>query len=186
LQATALIVKLIRELAKSNGIDLLVCAIHGYPHEVSDDGELCKLISEDICGGEVPIVLAVVGNEGFPGSSWWKETEEGLKDYRTIFADYADLADTKASGEPLRHLISSNCRPEPWKQAAIAWSKPLSANKEIPRNPVHDQVSWILEGLAGLRKEDADELARKWLERSPLVRRWATDMFRPGVTPLRV
>jgi hypothetical protein len=137
--------KLIRDLAHSGGIDLLVFVVRGGPGVTSSTVRNCELFYEAICRKEVPIVVVITGLEYEQDMDvWWKRNEQAFRGYGMVFHGHACITAIRGkkifgrtsapkeydrSKKTLEDLISTRM-PWVWSRAPWRMSPAVEANQE--------------------------------------------------------
>ncbi|KIJ05125.1 hypothetical protein PAXINDRAFT_103900 [Paxillus involutus ATCC 200175] len=141
-QAEAHLTKLLQQLIKADGVQLLIYCVRGS-RVTSALLRNYRIFYTAICRKKAPVVIVVTGLENYEGSmdEWWTVNEKELKRHQMRFQDHAcvtTLAGPKTT-DPLvlQHcdesrkivcdLIRKNCRPvecvtnkEGWRKKAFA------------------------------------------------------------------
>jgi hypothetical protein len=186
LRAVAGAFKLIRDLAHSGGIDLLVFVVRGGPGVMSSTVRNYELFYKAICRKEVPIVVVITGLEYEQDmDDWWKRNEQVFRDHGMVFHGHGCITAIKGKKIPgghllqkeydrsrktLEDLISTHCqRNAPWTQDADAWFQftlgymmnSLKSFFSAPRATRQRQVRDAFVEYAGLQGGDAKRIAAR-------------------------
>ncbi|KAF9227137.1 hypothetical protein BS17DRAFT_673850, partial [Gyrodon lividus] len=129
--------QLLRDLAKTSGIDLLVYCVRGTRVR---SALLCNyhIFHSAICRKKVPIAIVVTGLENQEGSmeSWWLENEKEFSTLKMHFDNHACVTTAtldapsatfesrlRESRAAVINLISTTCRSQQWKPAERSWTE---------------------------------------------------------------
>jgi hypothetical protein len=183
----AMLFKLIRALAGSDGIDFLVMTVRVPASPTGFTLKNYELFHKIFCQGRVPVLFVATGLEyENPMEGWWERNRQVFEARGMVFSGHACVTATKgkrprtggyllqneydSSRETLRNAISSLCRRnEPWKEDADAWfqftlghlRKSLTAFFDVSQAGRQKLMTDALMEHAGLQKEDAKIVAVK-------------------------
>jgi hypothetical protein len=185
-QAVAILFKLIRCLADSDGIDFLVMVIK--PEIKERTVKNYELVFKYLCQGEVPVVIVITGLEHEPTmDAWWKRNEKEFSNLGMTFKGYACVTATMGketrsgyslqseydlSKTTLERLISSRCQEnKPWRREAHLWfqaagrSRPWTVSTLLGffsiRTTPQARMTKALQQHAGLNEGDAKVIAQR-------------------------
>jgi GTP-binding protein EngB required for normal cell division len=144
--------QLLRDLAKTSGIDLLVYCVRGTRVRSALLSNY-DLFYSAICRKKVPIAIVVTGLENQEGSmeSWWEQNQHEFSALKMHFDNHACVT-TVTPLEPLTqnttlggrlgeskvaviNLITTTCRAQKWKPAERSWIETASSDIRAMLSP---------------------------------------------------
>jgi hypothetical protein len=186
-QAVAILFKLIRSLADSDGIDFLVMVVK--PEAIKERTvKNYELVVKCLCQKQVPVVIVITGLEHEATmDDWWTRNEGQFLSHRMTFEGHACISTTKGKETPsgyllqseydqskktLERLISSRCREnKPWRRKADLWFQDADTSNSWKDNSFFDlfrirttpqtRMTEALQQHADLQKGDAKVIAQR-------------------------
>ena len=134
-KAEAYLKRLLHDLAKTSGIDLLVYCVRGTRVRSALLTNY-HLFYSAICRKKVPIAIAITGLENQEGNmdTWWLKNEKQFSALQMRFDNYACVTTLQSSTEnamleerrrvskrALIKMITSTCRTEQWMPSERSW-----------------------------------------------------------------
>lgn len=135
-KAEAYLKLLLRDLAKANGIDLLIYCVRGTRVRSALLTNY-HLFYSAICRKKVPIAIVITGLENQEGNmdTWWLKNERQFSALQMYFDNYACVTTLRSSMEnatlverrniskaAVIRMIASTCRTEQWMPAERSWA----------------------------------------------------------------
>ena len=135
-KAEAYLKRLLRDLAKTSGIDLLVYCVRGTRVRSALLTNY-HLFYSAICRKKVPIAIVITGLENQEGNmdTWWLKNEKQFSTLQMRFDNYACVTTLKSSTEnatleerrmiskrAVVKMITSTCRTEQWMPGERSWT----------------------------------------------------------------
>ena len=160
-KAEAYLKQLLHELAKNNGVDLLVYCVRGTRVRSALLTNY-HIFYSAICRKKVPIVIVITGLENQEGNmeTWWYNNELQFSSLKMFFESHACVTTLESSIEnailkerrevskaAVTKMITSTCRAQQWKPPERSWVE--SAYSDIramlsPRDAPSSRLATII------------------------------------------